>query len=198
MPPPPVAPPLGRPAAATDAATRFLDTDQSGTISLQELREGLEKQHHRMSSEQVSRLLDTMDLDRDGQVDYGEFVAATVSSSLIIREENLLRAFELFDSDGSGFLTPEEIEAACQKYGISLDDASAQAILEGADANGDGQVDYYEFCAMMRSQEKSLLNMKGRLRSFDKSHLGSYPLDPEEAAKNKLEKQRSMERHNTQ
>ena len=132
---------------------------------MQELREGLEKQHHRMSSEQVSRLLDTMDLDRDGQVDYGEFVAATVSSSLIIREENLLRAFELFDSDGSGFLTPEEIEAACQKYGISLDDASAQAILEGADANGDGQVGYYEFCAMMRSQEKSLLNMKGRLRS---------------------------------
>lgn len=35
------------------------------------------------------------------------------------REENLLSAFSYFDKDGSGYITIEELQQACQELGLS-------------------------------------------------------------------------------
>lgn len=35
-----------------------------------------------------------------------------------MREEHLLTAFSFFDKDGSGYITPDEIQQACKKFGM--------------------------------------------------------------------------------
>lgn len=34
------------------------------------------------------------------------------------REENLLAAFSYFDKDGSGYITIDELQQACQEFGL--------------------------------------------------------------------------------
>ncbi|XP_064637927.1 leucine-rich repeat-containing protein 74B-like [Lineus longissimus] len=51
-----------------------LDRDKSETISKQEFREGLQSVNIPMSEQALSSLMRKMDLNNDGQIDFGEFV----------------------------------------------------------------------------------------------------------------------------
>lgn len=59
------------------------------------------------------------DIDNNGTIDYGEFLAATVHLNKLEREENLLSAFSFFDKDGSGYITIDELQQACKEFGLS-------------------------------------------------------------------------------
>ena len=43
-----------------------------------------------------------------------EFLAATVNQAQLERKENMVKAFEFFDTDRSGFITVDELEQALQ------------------------------------------------------------------------------------
>lgn len=70
------------------------------------------------------------DVDNNGTIDYGEFLAATLHMNKIEREENLAAAFSFFDKDGSGYITIDELQQACKDFGIAeahLDDMIKEA-----------------------------------------------------------------------
>lgn len=58
------------------------------------------------------------DIDNSGTIDYGEFLAATVHLNKLEREENLVSAFSFFDKDGSGYITIDELQQACEEMGL--------------------------------------------------------------------------------
>lgn len=58
------------------------------------------------------------DVDNSGTIDYGEFIAATMHLNKIEREDHLFAAFSYFDKDGSGYITPDELQQACEEFGI--------------------------------------------------------------------------------
>lgn len=65
------------------------------------------------------------DIDNNGTIDYGEFLAATLHLNKMEREENLVAAFAYFDKDGSGYITIDELQQACKDFGLGdvhLDD----------------------------------------------------------------------------
>lgn len=43
------------------------------------------------------------DVDKSGSIDYIEFITATMHRHKLEKEENLLKAFEYFDKDQSGY-----------------------------------------------------------------------------------------------
>lgn len=59
------------------------------------------------------------DIDNSGTIDYGEFIAATVHLNKLEREEHLIAAFRYFDKDGSGHITVDELQQACQDHNLS-------------------------------------------------------------------------------
>ena len=59
------------------------------------------------------------DVDENGSIDYGEFVAATLHLNKLEREENLASAFAYFDKDGSGYITIDELQQACKELGLN-------------------------------------------------------------------------------
>jgi len=70
-------------------------------------------------------LLLQADIDNNGTIDYGEFLAATLHLNKMEREENLVAAFAYFDKDGSGYITIDELQQACKDFGLGevhLDD----------------------------------------------------------------------------
>lgn len=66
----------------------------------------------------VLLLLLQADVDNSGTIDYGEFIAATLHMNKIEREDHLFAAFQYFDKDGSGYITADELQLACEEFGL--------------------------------------------------------------------------------
>ncbi|AQK99843.1 Putative calcium-dependent protein kinase family protein [Zea mays] len=126
-----------------------MDSDNSGTITVDELRRGLAKQGTKLSEAEVEQLMAAADADGNGTIDYEEFITATMHMNRMDREEHLYTAFQYFDKDGSGCISKEELEQALKEKGL-LDGRDIKDIISEVDADNDGRIDYSEFVAMMR------------------------------------------------
>ncbi|KQJ89539.1 calcium-dependent protein kinase 25 [Brachypodium distachyon] len=126
-----------------------IDKDNSGTITLEELKNGLAKQGTKLSDNEIEQLMEAADADGNGLIDYEEFVTATVHMNKMDREEHLYTAFQYFDKDNSGFITRDELEQALKEKGL-YDAQEIKEVISEADTDNDGRIDYSEFVAMMR------------------------------------------------
>ncbi len=70
-----------------------------------------------------------------------------------MREENLRNAFMMFDKDNSGKIDASEVQELLGgdqfKDKVNMDDV--QKCIQEVDVNGDGEIDFEEFLAMMRN-----------------------------------------------
>ncbi|KAL0728239.1 hypothetical protein Bca4012_024332 [Brassica carinata] len=142
-----------------------MDTDSSGTITLEELRQGLAKQGTRLSEYEVQQLMEAADADGNGTIDYEEFIAATMHINKLDREEHLYSAFQHFDKDNSGYITMEELEQALREFGMN-DGRDIKEIISEVDGDNDGRINYDEFVAMMRKGNPDPIPKKRRELSF--------------------------------
>ncbi|KAM6561002.1 calcium-dependent protein kinase 29 [Cannabis sativa] len=126
-----------------------MDTDGSGTITLEELKTGLSRLGSKLSESEIQQLMEAADVDQNGAIDYIEFITATMHRHRLDRDENLRKAFKYFDKDESGYITREEIRQAMTQYGMG-DEAIIDEILDDIDTDKDGMINYEEFAHMMR------------------------------------------------
>ncbi|CAN1165757.1 Calcium-dependent protein kinase 21 [Linum perenne] len=127
-----------------------LDTDQSGTITFEELKIGLARLGSKLTETEVKQLMEAADVDGNGTIDYSEFISATMHRYRLEKNEHLYKAFQHFDKDGSGYITREDLTNAMVQYGIG-DEAGMKGIMDEVDTDNDGRINYDEFCVMMRS-----------------------------------------------
>ena len=101
--------------------------------------------------ERANEIFDEADVDGSGEIDFGEWCAATVNKDELLVDENLKHAFELFDKDGSGTIEAAEVAAVLGNNipGHSLQDSVWDEIIKEVDVNGDGKIDFEEFKQMM-------------------------------------------------
>ncbi|KQJ86709.1 calcium-dependent protein kinase 27-like [Brachypodium distachyon] len=127
---------------------KMMDTDNSGQINYEELKAGLERVGANMKESEISQLMQAADIDNSGTIDYGEFIAATLHLNKVEREDHLYAAFQYFDKDGSGYITADELQQACDEFGI--EDVRLEDMIGEVDQDNDGRIDYNEFVAMMQ------------------------------------------------
>ncbi|CAN6485131.1 unnamed protein product [Victoria cruziana] len=127
---------------------RNMDTDNSGTITYQELKTGLARLGSQLTEAEVKQLMDAADVDKNGTIDYMEFITATMHRHRLQTEENLIKAFQYFDKDNDGYITRDELYHAMKGYGMG-DESTIKEVLDEVDTNNDGVINYEEFLAMM-------------------------------------------------
>ncbi|EHA8587279.1 calcium-dependent protein kinase 10 [Cocos nucifera] len=142
---------------------KMIDTDNSGQITFEELKAGLERVGANLKESEIYALMQAADVDNSGTIDYGEFVAATLHLNKIEREDHLFAAFSYFDKDGSGYITQDELQQACEEFG--LEDVRLEEIIREVDQDNDGRIDYNEFVAMMQKGNAGF-GKKGLQNSF--------------------------------
>ncbi|CAL5093592.1 unnamed protein product [Urochloa decumbens] len=127
---------------------KMMDTDNSGQINFEELKAGLQRVGANMKEPEIYQLMQAADIDNSGTIDYGEFIAATLHLNKVEREDHLFAAFQYFDKDGSGYITSDELQQACDEFGI--EDVRLEDMIGEVDQDNDGRIDYNEFVAMMQ------------------------------------------------
>jgi calcium-dependent protein kinase len=126
---------------------KMIDADNSGQITFDELKAGLKRVGANLKESEIYDLMQAADVDNSGTIDYGEFVAATLHLNKVEKEDHLFAAFTYFDKDGSGYITPDELQQACEEFGI--EDVTLEEMIREVDQDNDGRIDYNEFVAMM-------------------------------------------------
>jgi len=86
-----------------------LDKNGDGEICIDEFRNGLTTLTGKAADE-VKEVFDKLDADKNGNINYTEFIAATMSQSMYLKEEKIYQAFKMFDKDGNGRISPDEIK----------------------------------------------------------------------------------------
>ncbi|KAI0504145.1 hypothetical protein KFK09_015093 [Dendrobium nobile] len=130
---------------------KMMDTDNDGIVSYEELKSGLSKFGSLLEESEVQMLIEAVDTNGKGKLDYGEFVAVSLHLQKMANDEHLRRAFSFFDMDGNGFIEPEELREALAEDGATESTDVANDILQEVDTDKDGRISYDEFVAMMKT-----------------------------------------------
>ena len=126
-----------------------IDKNGDGKISKSELMdEYIKTMDEEEARKTVEKIMTEVDTDRSGDFDYTEFLAACMNYSNYNSKGTLEAAFKMFDKDGSGFITVDEIKAILGN-GMILDQSIWTTIINEADQNGDGSIDLKEFITLM-------------------------------------------------
>mmetsp|Transcript_41362 Transcript_41362/g.36714 ORF Transcript_41362/g.36714 Transcript_41362/m.36714 type:complete len:86 (-) Transcript_41362:62-319(-) len=59
---------------------------------------------------EADRIMKSIDTNNSGSIDYSEFVNATIDRSALLTTSRLEAAFKLFDKDGNGKITADEMK----------------------------------------------------------------------------------------
>jgi calcium-dependent protein kinase len=144
---------------------RAIDTDGSGTVTAEELKAALERKGGDIPRAELEGLMAMVDADSSGCIAYDEWLAATLHQGRLEQGDALLKAFNAFDKDGSGYLSADELRQAlrsadgpAKKRGqqAAEDEAELKRVLAECDRDGDGRVSYAEFCAMFLGEDTIL------------------------------------------
>eukprot|EP01024_Parvocaulis_polyphysoides_P045750 TRINITY_DN42879_c0_g1_i3.p1 TRINITY_DN42879_c0_g1~~TRINITY_DN42879_c0_g1_i3.p1 ORF type:complete len:537 (-),score=67.44 TRINITY_DN42879_c0_g1_i3:314-1924(-) len=132
-----------------------MDTDGDGSITYKEMVSAVSKMktgsHKKMviPETEVKDIVAAIDEDHNGEVDYLEFVAASLHVHQLIKnswdtwKKRTRMAFDSIDQDGNGYIDPEELE---KEIGGGV---NVHKLIEEVDRNKDGKIDYNEFCSLL-------------------------------------------------
>mmetsp|Transcript_18756 Transcript_18756/g.18732 ORF Transcript_18756/g.18732 Transcript_18756/m.18732 type:complete len:146 (+) Transcript_18756:843-1280(+) len=90
---------------------RTIDKNGDGKISRAELLEQFISTMGTANAEiESEHIMKEVDTDANGFIDYTEFLKATMDIKKVLSSENLKAAFKLFDRDGSGSISKNELK----------------------------------------------------------------------------------------
>jgi len=127
-----------------------LDGNSDGLLTANELKEGLSNAGLKEIPPDLQQILEDVDSDGSGMIDYTEFLAATLDKKVFMKEDVCWSAFRVFDKNNDGKISPEELKEV-----LATDDvkevcvANIADLMKEIDTSGDGYIDFQEFMHMM-------------------------------------------------
>ncbi|XP_058457376.1 calmodulin-beta-like [Malaya genurostris] len=126
------------------------DKDGNGSITTAELGIVVRALGMNPSQAEIEQMIHEVDLDGSGTIELNEFLVLMARK---LREDTtdqeLRDAFKIFDKDGDGFLTVDELSAVMKNFGERLSDEELADLLDDADIDKDGKINYEEFIIML-------------------------------------------------
>jgi calcium-dependent protein kinase len=124
---------------------KTIDKNGDGKLSVDELIEmysqtmGLEE-----ARTEAEKIMKEVDSDNNGFIDYSEFLRVSLDSKKILSTQNLQKAFQMFDKDGSGKISAKELKSVLNG-GKQSDEGIWNELVGAVDLDGDGEIDLNEF-----------------------------------------------------
>mmetsp|Transcript_24702 Transcript_24702/g.24391 ORF Transcript_24702/g.24391 Transcript_24702/m.24391 type:complete len:171 (-) Transcript_24702:13-525(-) len=93
-------------------------------------------------------IIKNVDSDRDGYLEYTEFLRASAERRILLSKQNLETTFAMLDRDASGKISISELQEMLEDT-ILTQNQAWQEIIKEADQNLDGEIDLKEFYTLL-------------------------------------------------
>lgn len=129
-------------------AFALIDQDNDGEISSQEILNVMRNLGRNPTEDEVQQMINEADEDESGSIDFEEFLHLMAKKMLKEEDENEVKdAYVAFDRNADGAIPLEELSMVFRTLGVSEEEI--ELMMTEADINGDGEIDFEEFAALM-------------------------------------------------
>ncbi|XP_059090232.1 neo-calmodulin-like isoform X2 [Tigriopus californicus] len=127
-------------------AFQIFDKDGSGAIDAKELTSLLRSMGQNPTDSQVHDMINEIDVDGSGVVEFEEFVKFITRLMKNIDPENEVReAYRRFDPDNEGVIRVEELRFVLSNLPVKLSKAEIEEMILAANPHRDGQITFSDF-----------------------------------------------------
>ena len=125
---------------------KIMDKNNDGVLTIDEIEKGMKycKLETNMNNDAIVQLFKDMDIDKNGLVNYTEFVSALMDYEKEVKKEHIIECFNSYDADRSGKISFKEF---CDIISPQNDKEKEELkeLYNKFDENGDGEIDLNEF-----------------------------------------------------
>ena len=131
-------------------AFRLFDVQDTGDITLPELKQVLNSLGVQASDSDIECRLAEVDIRSNGVINFDEFIRfVSAGNHAVSPADEMKQMFKIFDPNQKGYVTKQELKDVLKKLGLPFTDQQIDGMIEYADSAGDGRINYYEFIQML-------------------------------------------------
>ena len=123
------------------------DTDQSGALDLNELKDSISEMGMNMQSERLLKMVEECDANGDGEMQFDEFLqwmGVYDQSRMLIEDDKIEGLFEIA-TQGRDKITQEDFKRLSQEVHANYTEEELNDMLLSADSDKDGVINLQEF-----------------------------------------------------
>ena len=92
-----------------------IDRNSDGKITIEDLTNAYEEAGEKINKNDLEEIIKMVDFDRNGFIEYDEFIRVCIPEDRLFTEDNLKDAFDLFDKDKKGSITYLNVVEALER-----------------------------------------------------------------------------------
>merc|ERR1712032_1604317 len=126
--------------------------EKTGVLKAKQMGEVMRKLGQNPAEAELQDMINEVDKDGAGLVEFPVFLYMMAKKENDETAEDEIReAFKVFDGDGNGFINRVELRHVMMNLGEKMTELECDALVDEADIDGDGCINYEEFYGMMTS-----------------------------------------------
>ena len=134
------------------AAFDIVDKDSDGLINASELDDIFKRLEQKYNQIEIEEMINEIDIDSNKAIDFKEFLALMTKKIKDYEiEDELLETFKVFDKDGNGYISLDELKDIITRLDENISDLEVQEMLKEADDDNDGKLSFEEFVKVMKT-----------------------------------------------
>ena len=131
-------------------AFNLFDTNHDGTINIQKIREIMQKLGKNPTDQQLFQIIENVAKPGSKKIGFDDFVELMELNN---KEEDpeieIINTFQIFADENNGLIPIQDLFHIIRTFGETLTDKEIEEIINEADVDGDGYINYEEFVRMM-------------------------------------------------
>mmetsp|Transcript_33913 Transcript_33913/g.43572 ORF Transcript_33913/g.43572 Transcript_33913/m.43572 type:complete len:172 (+) Transcript_33913:69-584(+) len=132
-------------------AFNLFDANKTGHIDIHELKVLIRALGFPVKKQEVLKMVYDCDPNNEGTVDMDTYLEImTDKYAMRDQDEEIMKAFALFDDDNSGYISIKNMRRVARELGENLGDEEIQAMIDEFDRDQDGEISKEEFKSIMK------------------------------------------------
>jgi len=124
---------------------KLMDDNDDGFLTIEELKDGLQKAGHIMSQSDFDNLTSSLDPQKSGIIEYEDFISSCIDKEKILKDDKLRCAFDMFNKDKSGLINVEELKEIFNLNDRFMDDEINSELMKELDDQIQKGINYEQF-----------------------------------------------------
>jgi Ca2+-binding EF-hand superfamily protein len=140
-------------------AFSIFDTEHAGGIDARELKAAMRALGFEVKKQEIKKIFQDLDKAGNEKINYNEFLSImTPRMSEKDTRDEILKIFRLFDEDQTGKISFRNLKKIALELGEGLSDDELREMIEEADRDADGLINFDEFYRVMRKRGNNPLD----------------------------------------